>query len=107
MIKKCLLFTQVAGGGRITDNESQNLDLGIEQLVPVNALGKKYLISKSKSKIDSDNHRVGILITAVEVRDYSSYTFNGSSYSLSNGSVQYHRIANFDNSGTGHEWRTL
>ena len=31
----------------------------------------------------------------------TSYTFNGSSYSLSNGSVQYHRIANFDNSGTG------
>ena len=88
MIK--MLITQEAGG-RITDSESQNLDLGIDKLVPVNALGKKYLI-KSKSKIDSNNHRVE-LITAVE-EGTTSYTFSGSSYSLCWGGVRYHRIAN-------------
>ena len=97
--KKMLVYSG-SWGGRIKDNEKDNHDLGIEQLVPVNALGKKYLISKSKSKINSNGYRVGIVITAVE-EGTTSYTFNGSSYSLSKGGVRYHRIANFDNNGTG------
>ena len=73
-------------------------DLGIEQLVPVKALGKKYLMSKTKSRNNSNNYRVGIVVTAVEEgtailsMDHLIHYQKG---------VRFHRIPNFNNNGTG------
>ena len=85
---KEMVVTSGSWAGRLKDNEGNSQDLGIEQLVPVKALGKKYLMSKTKSRNNSNNYRVGIVVTAVE-EGTTSYTFNGSSYTLSKGGVRF------------------
>ena len=85
---KEMVVTSGSWAGRLKDNEGNSQDLGIEQLVPVKALGKKYLMSKTKSRNNSNNYRVGIVVTAVE-EGTTSYTFNGSSYTLSKGGYDF------------------
>ena len=97
---KKMVVTSGSWTGRLKDNDTKAQDLGIEQLVPVKALGNKYLMSKTKSKNNSNSYRVGIVVTAVE-EGTTSYTFNGSSYTLSRGGVRFHTIPNFNNNGTG------
>ena len=97
---KQMVVSSGSWGGRLKDNEGSAHDLGIEQLVPVEALGNKYLMSKTKSRNNSNNYRVGIVVTAVE-EGTTTYTFNGSSNTLSKGGVRFHRIPNFNNNGTG------
>ncbi|MGA0316462.1 MAG: hypothetical protein ACO3LB_02090, partial [Flavobacteriaceae bacterium] len=46
---KEMVVTSGSWGGRLTDASTGAQDIGIEQLVPVKALGKKYLISQSKT----------------------------------------------------------
>ena len=50
---KEMVVTSGSWGGRLKDNEPGDQDIGIEQLVPVKALGKKYLISQSKTPIST------------------------------------------------------
>jgi len=97
---KKMVVTSGSWAGRLKDADAGAQDLGIEQLVPVKALGNKYLMSKTKSKNNSNSYRVGIVVTAVE-EGTTSYTFNGSSYTLSRGGVRFHTIPNFNNNGTG------
>ncbi|MGB1454418.1 MAG: hypothetical protein ACPG7A_03040, partial [Flavobacteriaceae bacterium] len=95
---KEMVVTSGSWGGRLTDSSSSNQDIGIEQLVPVKALGKKYIISKSKKSANlsiGSTDRQGIVVVAVE-EGSTIYTLNGSTYVLfSKGQKRFHAISGF------------
>ncbi len=94
-----MVVTSGSWGGRLKDNESNDQDIGIEQLVPVKALGKKYLISQSKAQPSSQGFRQGIVVVAVE-EGSTTYTFNGSTNTLNKGGVRFHYISRFNSTNT-------
>jgi hypothetical protein len=99
---KEMVVTSGSWAGRLTDRATGNQDIGIEQLVPVKALGKKYLISQSKTlaptPINGIN-RQGIVAVAVE-EGTTSYTFNGTNYTLNRGGRKFHYIPGFSSTNT-------
>lgn len=97
---KEMVVTSGSWGGRLKDNESSAQDIGIEQLVPVKALGKKYLISQSKTPNSTSGYRQGIVVIAVE-EGSTSYTFNGgATQTLNKGAVRFHSILGFNSTNT-------
>jgi len=99
---KEMVVTSGSWAGRLTDGVENAQDIGIEQLVPVKALGKKYLISQSKTLASTpinSTTRQGIVVVAVE-EGTTSYTFNGTSYTLSRGGKRFHYIPGFSSTNT-------
>jgi gliding motility-associated-like protein len=97
---KEMVVTSGSWGGRLKDNEPGAQDIGIEQLVPVKALGKKYLISQSKTPNSTSGYRQGIVVVAVE-EGSTSYTFNGgATQTLNKGGVRFHSIPGFNSTNT-------
>ena len=99
---KEMVVTSGSWGGRLTDSATGAQDIGIEQLVPVKALGKKYLISQSKTLAPTPingTNRQGIVVVAVE-EGTTSYTFNGTSYTLNRGGRKFHYIPGFSSTNT-------
>ncbi|MDC1011789.1 gliding motility-associated C-terminal domain-containing protein [Flavobacteriaceae bacterium] len=99
---KEMVVTSGSWAGKLTDGVANAQDIGIEQLVPVKALGKKYLISQSKTLASTpinSTTRQGIVVVAVE-EGTTSYTFNGTSYTLSRGGKRFHYIPGFSSTNT-------
>ena len=103
---KEMVVTSGSWGGRILDGSVNAQDIGIEQLVPVKALGKKYLMSRSKTPVTTTSYRQGIVVVAVE-EGTTSYTFNGTSYNLNKGGVRFHHIPGFNSTTTSNPYAVL
>ena len=98
---KEMVVTSGSWGGKLRDASTNAQDIGIEQLVPVKALGKKYLMSQSKTILaNTSPYRQGIVVVAVE-EGTTSYTFNGTSYTLNRGERRFHYIPGFTTNTTG------
>ena len=103
---KEMVVTSGSWGGRLLDGSVNAQDIGIEQLVPVKALGKKYLMSRSKTPVNTTSYRQGIVVVAVE-EGTTSYTFNGTSYNLNKGGVRFHHIPGFNSTTTSNPYAVL
>ncbi|MDG1028638.1 MAG: hypothetical protein P8O98_06520, partial [Flavobacteriaceae bacterium] len=103
---KEMVVTSGSWGGRFLDGSLNAQDIGIEQLVPVKALGKKYLMSRSKTPVNTSIYRQGIVVVAVE-EGTTSYTFNGTSNNLNKGGVEFHYIPGFNSTTTSNPYTVL